>query len=343
MSDLGEKAFLRSLLPSLKVDPSFVNGFGHDASILDIGLEQLLACKIDRAPFPVAIGRGVGCYRVWGRLAVAANVSDLLAVGAEPRAMMLSLVVPGNFEADAAREIVMGCEESCISHRIAFVGGDTKEGTSPQVVGAAWGTVIRGAGFGREAAKPGDFLFIAGRLGAFASSLALMDSQDGVSGYPKSWIDALVSPMARINEGRYMRESCKVVAACDLSDGLADAIRIFCADGAGITLSEPNLPMNPLAKTASEKLRVPLWRFAFGVGDWAIAFVVRESDVETFRAGIPDGMELTQAGRFDGSGDILVKDRAGRIQKPPELINEHFRRRAEDDDNHYLRALTRKR
>ncbi|RYH60989.1 MAG: hypothetical protein EON54_10500, partial [Alcaligenaceae bacterium] len=59
MSDLGEKAFLKLLLPTLQVSPSFVNGFGHDASILDVGLEQHLAVKIDRAPFPVALNRGL--------------------------------------------------------------------------------------------------------------------------------------------------------------------------------------------------------------------------------------------------------------------------------------------
>ncbi|MGP4959074.1 AIR synthase related protein, partial [Pseudomonas helleri] len=126
MSELGEKAFLKMLLPDLYVAPSFVNGFGHDASIMDFGLEKLLAFKIDRAPYPVALQRGIGDYKTWGRLAVAANVSDLLAVGATPRALMLSLVLPGHFEIDNASAIIKGCEEACIAHGIAFVGGDIR-------------------------------------------------------------------------------------------------------------------------------------------------------------------------------------------------------------------------
>lgn len=334
MSELGEKAFLKELLPTLKVAPSFVNGFGHDASIVDVGLEQYLAVKIDRAPFPVALNRGIGDCRTWGRLAVAANVSDLLAVGARPHALMLSIVVPGGFDATNARAIVIGCEEACDSHGIAFIGGDTKEGQTAQVIGAAWGTVEKGAAFGRAPALPGDYLFLAGRLGAFAGTLALMDEEPSEGEIPREWVNTLTEPSARMREGRYMRESRKVAAACDLSDGLAEALNIFCAAGAGITLSESRLPMHPLAVQASAKRGVPLWRFAFGVGDWAIACVVREKNVSTFRLAGESGLEMFEIGRFDGTGHKLIRDGAGMEREIPNLINEQFRRRIEDNGSY---------
>lgn len=331
MSELGEKAFLKALLPTLKVASTFVNGFGHDASIVDVGLEQYLAVKIDRAPFPVALHRGIGDFSTWGRLAVVANVSDLLAVGARPHALMLSLVVPGSFEAANARAIVMGCEEACDSHGIAFIGGDTKEGQTAQVIGSAWGTVEKGAAFGRAPAMPGDYLFLAGRLGAFAGTLALMDGEHSGSEIPREWVNTLVAPAARVHEGRYMRESRKVAAACDLSDGLADALNIFCAAGAGITLHESRLPMHPLAVQASAKCGVPLWRFAFGVGDWAIACVVRNKDVGPFRLAVESGLNLFEIGRFDDTGHKLIHDGIGVEREVPHLINEQFRRRIEDN------------
>ena len=341
MTELGEKAFLKALLPDLHVASNFVNGFGHDASILDVGLEKLLAFKIDRAPFPVALQRGIGDYRTWGRLAVAANVSDLLAVGAAPKALMLSLVLPGNFDADHAREIVLGCEAACTAHEIAFVGGDTKQGASAQVVGAAWGIVDRDGGFGRTTAKVGDSLFIAGELGAFAGSLALLDTKDLVEEIPKRWIEALVAPEARMAEGSYMRKSRKIAAACDLSDGLAEAIQIFCSEGVGITLSEAALPMHSLAKIASIKFGIPLWQFAFGVGDWAIACVVREADVTAFQSEAPAGLALFEVGRFDHSEHKAILDKDGIRRNLPTIINEHFRRRAEDN-NGYQEELLKK-
>jgi len=342
MSDVGEKAFLRSLLPNLNVAPSFVNGFGHDASVIDVGLEELLAFKIDRAPFPVSIQKGLGDYRIWGRLAVAANVSDLLAVGAKPRALMLSIVVPGSFDSGDVRDIIIGCEEACAAHKIAFLGGDTKEGASPQVIGAALGTVRKEDVFGRCAANAGDYLFIAGVLGGFAGAVALLEASASSSNLPREWIDVLNNPMARINEGAYMSQSHSVLAACDLSDGLSEAINIFCAGGAGITISENALPMDSLAVLASKRYDIPLWQLAFGVGDWAIACVVKKSHLERFRAGINSEIFLHEIGRFNSSGRKQVLDRFGVLSDVPILINEHFRQRAEDGDV-YSAELMRKR
>lgn len=338
MSELGEKAFIQALLPSLSMAPSFVNGFGHDASIVDVGLDQYLACKIDRAPFPVALHRNIGDFKTWGRLAVVANVSDLLAVGSTPRALMLSLVVPGDFDAADATAIVSGCEEACVSHGIAFIGGDTKEGQSAQVIGAAWGTVDKNAVYGRAPANPGDYLFLAGRLGGFAGTLGLMDAAPRQAELPLEWVETLTSPTARMNEGRYLRESRKVAAACDLSDGLADALNIFCASGAGITLSETKLPMHRLAVQAAAKCGVPLWRFAFGVGDWAIACVVRDEDVTAFRLAADIGLDLFEIGRFNSTGRKLIHDKNGVEREIPNLINEQFRRRIEDNGS-YLHDL----
>lgn len=338
MSEIGEKAFLQNLLPLLHTSPNFVNGFGHDASVIDLGLEQYLALKIDRAPFPVALRRGIGDYKTWGRLATAANVSDLLAVGAMPRALMISLVLPETFEVADAKYIVEGCEEACMSHGVAFLGGDTKEGTIAQVVGTALGTVDKNAVFGRGPAKPGDRLFLAGEVGAFAGTLALMDAKVNEYAYSQDWLKVLTHPNAQIKEGRYLRESNAVAAACDLSDGLVDALDIFCSDGAGITVEECLLPLHPNALEASKQSGVPLWRFALGVGDWAIACVVRDKDAERFRLNANSSLLLREIGRFDDSGQKLVREIGGKKRNIPRLINEHFRKRLEDDGS-YMHTL----
>ena len=342
MSELGEKTFLKALLPALYVDPTFVNGFGHDASIVDVGLQEHIAIKIDRAPYPVALKKGIGDYRTWGRLAVAANVSDLLAVGASPRALILSLVLPGSFDAVSAGEIVKGCEEACITHGVAFVGGDTKEGAAAQVIGAAFGTVAKGYGFGRANAASGDYLYVAGQLGAFSGVVAMLDASDSCKLPPVEWADVLTRPSARVREGEYLRKLGSVIAACDLSDGLAEAIRIFCKAGTGITVDEANLPIHRIAVEAATRLQVPAWRFAFGVGDWAIAFVAKYMDVAILDDLRNKGLEIFKIGRFNDSGKRLVRSRNGVKFELPDLINEQFRQRIEDGDD-YISQLLHKR
>lgn len=68
MAGVGEKDFLRSVLPSLPVDHRFLNGFGHDASVLDLGAADVaLVLKIDRSPAPIATRHGWAGAAVWAR------------------------------------------------------------------------------------------------------------------------------------------------------------------------------------------------------------------------------------------------------------------------------------
>jgi thiamine-monophosphate kinase len=338
LADIGEKAFLSGLLPQLVVDPAFVNGFGHDASVIDVGLDQNLAVKIDRAPFPVAIRHGLGTYNTWGRLAVVANVSDLLAVGALPRAMMLSMVLPRDFSAEDAQAIVEGCAEACKHHGIAFVGGDTKEGASAQVVGAAWGTVKKQRHLGRKRAAVGDALFVAGSLGGFAAALTLIRKQQGHEAWTERCAQVLTMPTARIKEGDLLRRHDAICAACDLSDGLTEAVDIFCGDNLGITLDEQQLPLHELVAEAATTSGAAGWRFAFAAGDWAIAFVVNKSAVKRFRIAIGSDMDVQQLGWFDASGSKQIRDLSGVLHQIPQVINEQFKSRIEDEGR-YLDLL----
>lgn len=338
LADLGEKAFLAGLLPQLTVDPGFVNGFGHDASVIDVGLEHYIAAKIDRAPFPVALRHGLGSYRTWGRLAVVANVSDLLAVAALPRAMMLSMVLPRDFLVEDARAIVEGCAEACLQHGVAFIGGDTKEGSTAQVVGTAWGTVEKHHRLGRAQAHAGDALFVAGSLGGFAAALTLIRQQHGQVNWTARCMPVLTEPSARVKEASYLRGHDAICAACDLSDGLAEAVDIFCGDSLGITLDEAHLPLHDLVVEASACAEAAPWRFAFAAGDWALAFVVEQAEVDRFQTAVDSDLEIFQLGRFDETKLKQIRDVSGAIHPLPGVINEQFKSRIEDEGR-YLELL----
>jgi thiamine-monophosphate kinase len=336
LDQLGEKAFIARLLPGLPTSPAFINGFGHDASVLDLGLDRNIALKIDRAPKPVALRHQLGGYEVWGRLAVVANLSDLLAVGAVPSAFMVSLVLPASFEVDDAEAIVRGCAESCSAHQVAFVGGDTKEGAEPQVIGTALGTVSRGSDYRRVAADPGDYLFVAGRLGGFVAAVAMLAVESETARLDPEVRRALTLPRAKALECAHLAGVSGVRGAQDLSDGLADAIATFCARGAGLSLRAGTLPLDPLVRRASASTKVPPWRFAFGVGDWSVAFVVSAEAAGFLRSNKSCG--LYELGQFDSSGVISLKDDEGKSVRVPTVRNEHFVSRAEDETD-YLDAL----
>ncbi|CAN7707835.1 thiamine-phosphate kinase [Pseudoduganella sp. LjRoot289] len=341
MKSMGEKEFLRGLLPSLRVDKNFVNGFGHDASIVDIGLEKNIAFKIDRAARPVLRGRNPDWFKVWGRLAVVSNLSDLLAVGAEPKSFMVSIIVPGDYDAADIADIVAGCQGACEEHGVSFVGGDTKEGADAQVVGSAFGVVGRGLELGRGRAKPGDKLVIAGQVGGFMGAYALLRASDDVchSGVNERLWRYVSHPLPQIGTARAMSTMQVAAAACDLSDGLADAIDIFCGDSVGITIQGAALPLHPLAAEAGRALGMDAVKLAFGVGDWALAYVLPSEKVAQFLAQRPPDLAIAIVGEFTAGTERVIAAPNGTTVPAPTVINEHFRDRLEDEASRYAEAF----
>ena len=249
-----------------------MNGFGHDASVIDIGLPDInLVMKIDRAAKPIAALNGWSDYRVWGRLAVTANCSDILATGGRPTAFMLSVSVTGDTSAEIVREIVSGASEECAARNVAFLGGDTKEAASTNIVGAALGTIPKARHFDRRRGKVGDLLILAGELGGFLGGY--WNCQTAISP-PADAVEYLAHPRASWREADALAVPAGVRSACDLSDGLASSAMNLAEAGAGVLLEFSSLPFHPLALSSAVTRDVDILPYAFGVGDWGILYAV---------------------------------------------------------------------
>lgn len=333
MSDFGEKRFLKCLLDGLSPDLRFVNGFGHDASVLDLGLSDInLVMKIDRAASPIAAVNGWSNYKSWGRMAVTANCSDILATGAKPEAFMLAMCLPPEFLASDASDIVRGCVEECEKRGLTFLGGDTKESREAIVVGSAIGTTKKGLNFSRLAGEHGDKVFIGGYLGGFLAGYWLMKSN--LAGkHRKAALKVLSHPTAQWETAELVRNFNRVRGGMDLSDGLAEAAVQMVTNGCGMVLYEEKLPLHPLVALSTSITGIPSVNHAFGVGDWTIMYVVAPDSVkELERLAIDQDVLLSCVGEVvDYEGvHLKTKNDIRQIHVPP---NEHFRSRMEDQDS----------
>jgi thiamine-monophosphate kinase len=133
-----------------------------------------------------------------GYRSAAVNLSDLAASGAEPEALLVSLVAPP----DAAVEDVVAFYEGIAETRVPVVGGDTTSGASVVVSVTALGRSERVPG--RAGAVAGDVLVVTGELGA--AGAAFRERR-------------YVRPPLRLAEGR--RLAAVAHAQLDVSDGLA--------------------------------------------------------------------------------------------------------------------------
>jgi thiamine-monophosphate kinase len=341
MADLGEKEFIAALLPRLSPHPSFLNGFGDDASAIAVSHDQVIIFKIDRAATPLAARRGWVDHRMWGRLAVTSNCSDILAGGGSPAAVMIALIVPRDWPADAAIETIEGCAEECAAHDIAFAGGDTKEGTSAELVGSAIGVSTPSKVLTRRRAKRGDLIVLAGELGGFLGSyLQILELGDPHgSSWAAAWLDYVSHPRARWAEGAFMRDSFAATGAMDTSDGLYDAIATLTTHhGAEILLD--SLPYHEIAHECSARLDIPLLNLGLGVGDWNIVYTVDESRWHTLADQIPSTVQLTVIGRVTERRGIRWHEASGSAFYCQPIVNQHFKARLEDESTLVVRLRT---
>lgn len=339
MENLGEKAFLATLLPKLGTATTFVNGFGHDASVVDLGFDsENIVMKIDRAAKPIAALNGWTSFELWGRLAVTANCSDILAVGGEPRAFMLAISAPPETPAKVIEEITLGAASECSKNSVAFLGGDTKEASEMSVVGSAIGKIPKERHFSRKLGLPGHLIILAGELGGYVG--AYWARTNLLNADLTAADDFLANPKARWKEASAIANSLQIISASDLSDGLVDAIHNVVADGAGAIIYEDELPFHALARVAASSSGISLRNFAFGVGDWGIIYTAPESDYAAIRELQNRGLRIKVIGKVQDRKRLTLVSKTSSFAVSESASNEHFRSRMEDQGDWFQSLLS---
>jgi thiamine-monophosphate kinase len=328
LGNLGEKKFLAQLLPKLRDEPRVLNGIGQDAAAIEVSpnSDLVLFLKIDRAAQPTAAIRGWADFGSWGRLAVTANCSDVLASGGSPIAMMLSMILPKTFNCCDAEKIVIGCESECLKHGVSFAGGDTKEGSEPQLVGCALGLGHRNRIWSRSGAMVGDALVLAGVVGGYLGAYLQMQELDQTdqSRSRRAYCDYLSHPVAKWHEAMFMTSAADVRSAMDVSDGLYDALSCL-SEGFGVIINESDIPIHPFAQEYARKYRISPISLAFGVGDWGILYGVESNNWNSLEHMAKNkGLMLTRIGEITEGPNISLKRKNGEIRQLRPIKNEHF-------------------
>ena len=244
----------------------------------------------------------------WKSLAV--NLSDLAAMGAEPRwftlALTLRMVDPEWLAGFASGLAAMAREAG-----VALVGGDTTQGPLSITV-TAMGTVPAGKALKRSGAKVGDAVCVTGTLGDAALALRLGQGEGGRGEARSADLEHLRArlnrPTPRVAAGAALREYAH--AAIDLSDGLAgDLSHILEASGVGAELKAAKLPMSPAFKALSEPdARVELQ--ISGGDDYELCVCVPPGEVAELRKKLK--VPLTEIGRIVKGKSLSIVDTRGK-------------------------------
>ncbi|MDH3222078.1 MAG: thiamine-phosphate kinase [Gemmatimonadota bacterium] len=175
-----------------------------------------------------------------GFRAVAAGLSDLAAMGAEPLAVLLSIVVPGRGEAAVA--IQEGAAEAADRAGATVVGGDLSRSPGPVVVdvvsvGRTQRPVLR------SGARPGQDVWLSGALGGAAWAVTSWEAGDVPE---KEARHCFARPPDRTRLGIELGKGGLARAMIDVSDGLgADLGHVAAASNVGAVLRLPDVPVVP--------------------------------------------------------------------------------------------------
>ncbi len=293
-----------------------VTGIGDDCAVLRVPAGHELLVTTDFSIENVHFRRDWHPPHLVGRRCLTRGLSDIAAMGGEPRAAFLSLAVAGNVTARWVERFLEGLLELAEEFKLPLAGGDTAQSTGGiQADIVVVGSVPQGKAVLRSGAKPGEFIYVTGELGGSAAELARLKARGAVDSKASSTRSA---PQARVAVGQSLRRRGLAAAMIDVSDGLSTDLEHVCQESH--VGAEIDAELIPRARIGRGKKQVALEMALNGGDDYELLF--------TSSAPVPAqlaGVRVTRIGRIVKSTGMRVIDVEGNRHVLKARGWEHFR------------------
>jgi thiamine-monophosphate kinase len=324
VAECGEHALIARIRQRVPTAPWVVVGPGDDAAAIEPVRGALEVLTTDAQVEGVHFDRRFVPPDAIGHRALAVNLSDLAAMGARPRAALLSMALPPSLEIVAFDQIVGGLLGLAARYGVILIGGNITRTTGPMVLDVTLtGTVHRRKILTRGGARPGDDVYVTGTLGDAAAGLLRLQEDHGAVDDAARYL----RPDPRIRAGLLLGRNCAATSCMDLSDGLADGVRqIAQASSVGITLDEAALPITAELKTwLSRQNRDPIDLALQGGDDLELLFTAKPKQAGRLRAvrRLLSDLPITRIGVVTRAPRLLIKDEHSTRELPEGY--EHFR------------------
>ena len=319
MGEFELLARVRERLPA--AGPRVRVGIGDDAAVTVPG--GATATSVDALVEGVHFRRDQGSLAQIGRKALAAALSDLAAMGAEPGEAYVVLGVPPDLDEDGCVELLDGVAELAAAAGTTLAGGDVTRAPALTVaitaVGHAPGPELLVT---RAGARPGDALVLSGEIGGAAAGLLALERPETAAGLAAETAERLrarqLEPRPRLDAGRALARA-GATAMIDLSDGLGgDARHLAEESGVGIRIDAGALPLAAgVAAVAAAAGRDPLQLAVSGGEDYELLAALPTGRLEEATAAVAAAKAtLARVGEVVAGRGVEIRLPGGRLLEP---------------------------
>jgi len=282
-----------------------VLGIGDDAAAWRPSRSHLSVISTDALVEGIHFTTQGAAFDQIGYRALAANLSDIAAMGARPVLATIALGVPAGADPLDLVEIYRGVDRLARRAKIAIAGGDIVRSRDLFLSITVVGEVRPGNLKRRSGARVDDVVAVTGELGA---SRAALEGHDPAH-----------TPVPRIAEGIWLGRSRNVHALMDISDGLStDLARMAAASHCGAILDE--VPVAPSANARARSLGEDPRRYAAAAGEDFELLAAVEPRVFSYlsaRFAQRFGWPLLRIGTFRAGKGVALKDTGGEVPLEP--------------------------
>ncbi len=297
-------------------------GVGDDCALLNVAPGMQLAVSSDMLVEGRHFLSTVDPERL-GHKALAVNLSDLAACGAEPLAFTLALALPRADDSFLA-PFAQGLFALAAAHGIELVGGDTTAGPLNICI-TVFGQLPAGQALLRSGARPGDELWVSGS--ALGDARLALEAFRGRVVLPGEAFErvrrAMELPQPRVALGRALRGLA--TSAIDLSDGLlGDLGHVLERSGVGAVVNVDALPRS--AVLGAQPLPLQHECLLAGGDDYELLFTApAAAHAAVLAAGAAAGVAVHPCGQIEALPGLRVVDRDARAVATPWHGFDHFR------------------
>lgn len=248
-----------------------------------------------------------------GYKALARATSDLAAMGATPRAFLLTLALPAACTGNWLTKFLRGLHAAASHLGICLVGGDTTKFSRVSISITVQGEIARGLAVTRAGARPGDLIYVSGRLGRAQLGFELMRRKLGGKRRYHPLLQPHLYPRIPIALGRWLAREKLASAMMDISDGLStDLARLCRASHVGAGILKQRIPAVEVpAAVEIRRLNLdPLQMALHGGEDYKLLFTIAAREKDRLREA-PGSTQLVAIGQITAEKRILLTDAHG--------------------------------